>query len=134
MEAGERRAVEIARTAAGVLPEVEGRALRVRRLDRPGEYYLVLLHGKAVAAVDVDRGETLSWAETGHSHLAVGEDEARALAGLGPVADAELVWRSSAESRSPLYPIWAVRAAGATVYVDQQGGVWPELHPGGRGG
>jgi hypothetical protein len=128
------RALEIARTATGVEPEVEGRALRVRRLDRPGEYYLVLFDGKAVAAIDVDRGEALSWAATEGTHLTVDQDEARRLADADATADAELVWRSSAESRSPLYPIWAVRPGATTVYVDQQGGVHEELHPAGRGG
>ena len=134
MEAGERRALEIARAATGAAPEAEGRALRVRRLDRPDEYYLVLLEGAAVAAVDVSRGETLSWAATERPHLAVDEDDARRLAGAEPAAQAELVWRSSAESRSPLYPLWAVSLGDTTLYVDQQGGVWPELHPEGRGG
>ena len=134
MGAGERRALEIARAAAGVASDVEGRALRVRRLDRPGGYYLVLLDGEAVAAVDAERGETLSWAAAERPHLAVDEDGARRLAGAGPAAEAELVWRSSAESRSPLYPVWAVRVGDSTVYVDQQGGVWQELHPAGPGG
>jgi hypothetical protein len=133
VEAGEK-ALEIARAATGVAPAVEGRALRVRRLDRPGEYYLVVLDGEAVAAVDVDRGETLSWAATERRHLAVEEDDARRLAAAGPTAQAELVWRSSAESRSPLYPIWAVSLGDSTVYVDQEGGVWQELRPAGRGG
>jgi hypothetical protein len=128
------RAIEIARAAAGVESEVEGRALRVRRLDRPAEYYLVVFDGEAVAAVDVDRGEALSWAATEGAHLTVDQDEARRLAGANTGAEAELVWRSSAESRSPLYPIWAVFLGHRTVYVDQQGGVWQELHPAGRGG
>jgi hypothetical protein len=128
------RALEVARAATGVKPEVEGSALRVRRLDRPAEYYLVLFDGEAVAAVDVDRGEVLSWAATRGVHLAVDEGEARRLAGADAAAEAELVWRSSAESRSPLYPIWAVRRGDTTVYVDQQGGVRSELNPPGRGG
>ena len=128
------RAVEIARAATGVEPGVEGRALRVRRLDVPGEYYLVLFDGEAVAAVDVDRGEALGWAEAEGVHLTVDEDDARTLAGADAAAEAELVWQSAAESRSPLYPIWAVRRRDTTVYVDQQRGVWSELHPAGRGG
>ena len=134
MADGESRALEIARAAAGVAPDVEGRALPVRRLDRPGGYYLVLLDGEAVAAVDVDRGEAMSWAVAERPHLAVDEDEARRLAGAGPAAQVELVWRSSAESRSPLYPIWALQLGDTTVYVDQQGGVSEELHAAGPGG
>lgn len=128
------RALELARAATGVEPEVGGRALRVRRLDRPDAYYLVTFDGKAVAAVDVDRGEVLGWAATEGTHLTVDENEARKLAGADGAAEAELVWRSSAESRSPLYPIWAVRRGDTTVYVDQQGGVSNEIHPPGRGG
>jgi hypothetical protein len=128
------RALEIARAATGVGPEVEARALRVRRLDRPAEYYLVVFDHKAVAAVDVDRGEALSWAATEGRHLTVDEDDARRRAGADSSAAAELVWSSSAESHSPLYPIWAVTLGDTTVYVDQQGGVQQELHPAGRGG
>lgn len=128
------RALEIARAATGVEPGVEGLAFRVRRLDRTDQYYLVVFDGEAVAAVDVDRGEALSWATTEGTHFPVDENEARKLAGADVAAEAELVWRSSAESRSPLYPIWAVRRGDTTVYVDQQGGVSNELHPPGRGG
>jgi hypothetical protein len=134
LEDSRRRAIEIAQAATGVAAETEGRTLRVRRLDRAGEYYLVTFEGEAVAAVDVDQGETISWAAVERPHLAVDEDEARRLAGAEPGAQAELVWCSSAESRSPLYPIWAVSLGDKTVYVDQQGGVWQELHPAGRGG
>ena len=129
------RAVELARAAAGVGPAVEGRALRVRRLDRPGtQYYLVLLGEEAVAAVDVDGGAVLSWAAVSGLHLVVDEDEARQLAGARDLTQPQLVWRSSAESRSPLYPLWEVRLGESSVYVDQQRSVWPELHPAGRGG
>ncbi len=133
--ASAERALDIAREAAGLGPDAEGLALPVRALDRPGgEYYLVLFEGKAVAAVDLDRGEALSWAATSRPHLAVDAAEARRLAGLGAEAAAQLVWRSSAESRSPLYPLWEVRLGDSVAYVDQQRGVWPELHPAGRGG
>jgi len=134
LRGGERRALELARASAGAAPDVDGRALRVRRLDRPGGYYLVLLEGEDIAAVDVDRGETMSWAPVDQPHLEVDEDRARRLAGADSAAEAELVWRSSAESRSPLYPIWAVLVGDITVYVDQQGGVSRELHPAGPGG
>ena len=128
------RALEIAREATGVGPEVEGRVLRVSRLDGAPAYYLVLFDGRAVAAVDAESGETLSWAAAEGTHLTVDEDEARRLAGADRAAEAELVWRSSAETRSPLYPLWAVRRGDTTVYVDQQGGVSPEIHPAGHGG
>jgi len=133
MEAAER-ALELAREAIDVPPGVEGRALPVRRLDRPGEYYLVVFEGQAVAAVDPGRGETLSWAVTRGRHLAIDENEARRLARAGAGAETELVWRASAVSRSPLYPVWEVRGGDTTVYVDQQGGVSEELRPTGRGG
>jgi len=128
------RALEIARAATGVGPEAEGRVLRVARLDRAAAYYLVLFAGRAVAAVDADSGETLSWAAAESTHLTIDEDEARRLAGADAAASAELVWRSSAETRSPLYPLWAVRRGDTTVYVDLQGEVSQELHPAGHGG
>lgn len=61
-------------------------------------------------------------------------DRARALAGAGPADDAELVWMPSQASRSPLYPLWRVRAAGAWRYVRQQGQVFDTLAPAGPGG
>ena len=61
-----------------------------------------------------------------------GED-ARARAGRAGAA-VRLVWRPSRASRSPLYPIWEVKAGSDLVYVDMTGRVWQDLEAGGRGG
>ena len=138
-EPGEQ-AVRLARAAAGLEGAVEGRAFRVRRLDRPGTFYYLTLLGTeaepvAIAAVDLERGETLTWAELrGGRHLRLDGEDAIRRAGLEPDATAELVWRSSAASRSPLYPLWEVRGDDRVVYVDHAGTVWDELTPGPRGG
>jgi hypothetical protein len=118
------------RAAVGVVSGVAGRAWPVRRLDRSGEtYYLVVLGEErasvAVGTVDAATGEVGSSARLpGHGpHLEVDEVRARALASAGETAGAELVWRPSAVSKSPLYPVWEVTLPSGTAYVDQAGSV-----------
>jgi hypothetical protein len=133
MRPGER-ALQIARTAIGAEASSTDRAFRVRRLDRPGsDYYLVLLD-RALAAVDIAQELVMSWAKTSTPRLAVDESTARSLAALGPEASAQLVWRSSSASRSPLYPFWEVTQHDHVLYVDQQQRVWHELESNRRGG
>ena len=133
------QAIERARAETGV--PAPARAWRVRRLDRAGDaYYLVVLGTEeaalAVATVGAAAGELRSRARlpgTG-AHSLCDAGEAIARAGLGTPAQAELVWRPCRASRSPLDPLWEVQAAGSTVFVDQRGGVWPALEPAGPGG
>jgi Disulfide bond isomerase protein N-terminus len=130
-----------ARTVAHLDSSTPGCAQFVRRLDRPGGgYYLVVLGRRgasvAVVALEADAGRVLSWAAlpgTGE-HLPVAQDDAIARAHLDGPADAELVWKISAASRSPLYPLWEVRAGGRILYVDQSGKTWDRLEAPGHGG
>ncbi len=131
--------VALGRATVGVAADVPGQAWLVRRLDRVGAYYLVLLGPPeahvAIVAIDSDSRETLEWARlSGKMPHLTSKSEALARAHLGSSADAELVWRASAPSRSPLYPLWEVRSGRSVVYIDQQGKLWQNLAPAGRGG
>lgn len=96
-------------------------------------YYLVVL-GEERAPVAVgtvnratgDVGSSARLAGLG-PHLEVDAALARTLAGAPEKARAELVWRPSAASRSPLYPVWEVELPSGPVYVDQAGSVRHDL-------
>jgi hypothetical protein len=124
----EDEAVARVRTAVGAANGVAGRVWPVRRLDRPGEmYYLVVLGDDdasiAVGTVNVVTGDVGSSAHLpGRGpHLEVDAGRARTLAGAGEKAGAELVWQPSLVSKSPLYPVWEVALPSGPVYVDQAG-------------
>jgi hypothetical protein len=92
-------------------------------------YYLVVLgdDGAAVAvgtvsAVTGDVGSSAHLPGRG-PHIEIDAVRARALAGAGEKAVAELVWRPSLVSKSPLYPVWEVALPSGPVYVDQTGSV-----------
>jgi hypothetical protein len=127
-------AVSRAREAAGVEEGVPGRAFHVRRLDRMGDAYYLVVFGEegaavAVATVGAASGEVGSSAElhgTG-PHLEVDEARARELAGGGDDAATELVWRPSVVTKSALYPVWQVWLPDGLVYVSQSGEVTTEL-------
>jgi hypothetical protein len=133
-------AVEQARTTLGLDASVTAVAWPVERLDEPGSSYYLVLFGRpdatrAVAAVDATNGDVISSARLPGRvpHLPVSEKEAAERAGLTE-AVARLVWQPSRQSRSLLYPLWEVRQESRIAYVDQQGGTWPRLEPGGAGG
>jgi hypothetical protein len=88
-----------------------------------------------VAAFD-DRGAPTTSARLPgrEKHMPFTESEVRRLAGLGEDAKVRLVWEPSAQSRSPLYPVWEVRGPGRTMYVDQHGRIWERMEPAGPGG
>ena len=116
------------------------RAALVSRRDPPGgAYYLVVVGdpGAAlgVAAVDASSGEVTQWATLPGAvpHQVLDRDAAVERAGASALR-AELVWRSSPASRSPLYPLWEIDTGDEVVYVDHAGQVWPSLEPGARGG
>jgi hypothetical protein len=140
-EISPEQAIERARQALGVAESVSGVALRVERLDTPGEaYFLVLLFGRTgehgVAAIDARTGSVSETAElSGNApQLMVNEKQAIAAARLHGVVSARLVWRPSRASRSLLYPIWECTSAMQRRYVDQQGQVWDNLPSSGWGG
>jgi hypothetical protein len=123
-------AVARVRAAVSAADGVAGHAWPVRRLDRPGEtYYLVVLGDEhasvAVGTVSAATGEVGSSAHLpgAGAHLAIDAERAKALAGADEAARAELVWRPSLVSKSPLYPVWEVTLPTGAVYVDQAGSV-----------
>ena len=128
----EDNAVARVRAAVDAPNGTADRAWPVRRLDRRGEtYYLVVLGDAdssfAVGTVNPATGDVGSSARLsgGSPHLEVDAAQARALAGAGETAGAELVWRPSPMSKSPLYPFWEVELPDGPVYVDQAGSVRP---------
>lgn len=135
-------AIASARSGLGLDPRAGARAWHVRRLDRDGAAYYLVVFGEedaavAVATVDAAAGRVESSARLpgGGPHLVVGRARALELAGLGAASRAELVWRPCRASYSPLYPLWEVTGAGgARRFVDQQGGVWPSPGEAGPGG
>ena len=90
-------AVRLTRTTVGAGEDVPARADVVRRLDRPGEYALVVLGAPDrpgwLAAVDPAADDVMTWAAVERAEATV------------PPGDGELVWAPSAGSRSPLYPL-----------------------------
>ena len=117
------------------------RAFLVRRIDPPGgAYYLVVLGAPSaalgIAVVDAASGEVTEWATlpgaTPHSLL--DREAAIQRTGASSARRAELVWRSSPASRSPLYPFWEIDTGDKVVYVDHAGRVWSSLEAGARGG
>jgi hypothetical protein len=117
-------AVALARRAVGSPADgLPAEAVVVRRLDRDAEYVLVSLGlpGEPgwVAAVDPAAG-VMSWAAN-HSGSTVPSRPA------GLTGDAMLVWRPSAQSRSPLYPLLRVVGPEGEVFVDLDGRTYGSL-------
>jgi hypothetical protein len=130
-----------ARATLGIAASVVAHAWLVRRLDRQGEMYYLVVFGEphasvAVAAISATSGEVSTSAHLPGTepHLRVDKQQALELAGLGSNAHADLVWRPCRASRSPLYPLWEARVGGKSVYVDQQRLILQELEAAGPGG
>jgi hypothetical protein len=128
-------AVAIARTALGLDAAALARAWPVARM-RPGENAFTLVvfgppeRASAIAAIDAVSGAVLESARLpGHGpHTLLGADGAIQRAGFAPGAEALLLWDPSPASRSRFYPLWQLRDAGRTVWVDSvRGLVWPTL-------
>jgi hypothetical protein len=118
-------AIELARQAVGAGRNVPASAVTVRRLDRPDAEYVLVQLGEPrtagwIAAVDVKSRDVMSWAAnpsgapttptppTGHR-------------------EAEFVWRPSAVSRSPLYPLLRITTEDGQRFVDLAGRTYIEL-------
>lgn len=134
-------AVARALAELGSATETTAQTWLVERLDRTDDrYYLVVLYAAespvAVAAIGAIQGELRSAARLGGggAPIALSADQALARAGATQDAKADLVWRPCRASLSPLYPLWRVRMAAGTRYVDQQGAVLQSLEPAGPGG
>ena len=124
-------AIALARATVGAADDVPALPFPVRRLDRDAEYVLVQLgHPGApgwVAAIDPAQGEVMTWAanpsgeSTAPTRSASGRDR-----GQG-----EWVWRPSAHSRSPLYPLLHITTEKEELFIDLAGAVYdtlPEAH------
>jgi hypothetical protein len=137
-----REAIDLARGRLGLKPGIRASAFTVLRIDpaADGVYYL-LVFGEpeaavAVAAVDVATRNVTTWATLPGTapHTLIDGETASRHAGLPGKSRAQLVWKSSPGSRSPLYPLWQISTEEETVYVDQQGRVWQSLESPTRGG
>jgi hypothetical protein len=117
-------AADLARAAVGAADDVPVETLPVRRLDRDASYVLVRL-GRAgepgwIAAVDPGTADVMTWAGNasgGSTVPAVDPGE------MGMDAERELVWRPSAQSRSPLYPLLRWVTSEGERFVDLSGTV-----------
>ena len=110
-----------------------GQAWYVRRLDAEPAYFLVHV-AERVACIDAIHGDLLVAATSSHSPLSVGREQALTVAGFDAVQTAELVWKPCAASMSQFYPLWLVADAEHSLFIDQNGQIWPTLpakRPGG---
>jgi hypothetical protein len=136
-------AITSARRVLGIDSGQPVHAWDVVRL-RSGEPFFLVVFGEpentsGVATVDPKTGEVLESARLpGHaSHNVMRAEEAIKRAGFPANAETQLVWEPTPVSRSPFYPLWQIRSAGQTVWVDGvRGDVWDTLSPRetGRGG
>ena len=120
-------AIALARATVGAADDVPAVFFRVRRLDRDAEYVLVQLGhpGKPgwLAAIDPAQDEVMTWAAnpSGESTAPTRSDSDRS------GGEVEWVWRPSAYSRSPLYPILRITTETGELFVDLAGAVYDTL-------
>lgn len=126
------QAVAQARRLLGLPATAHGEAWHVRRLNAAGAYFLAHVDGR-VACIDATSGALMASASSAHAPVALTREAARALAGVGPDATAELVWMPCAATLSMFDPLWAVARGAATAFVDQRGRLWPALAAAGPG-
>jgi hypothetical protein len=135
------QAIAIARAKIHADAAVPARAWQVRRLDRVGESYYLVVFGDehsstGVVAVGAAQGEIQTWASLPGQgpHLRLDSAAAIQRAGLADATSAQMVWKPCRATRSPLYPLWEIQGITKTVYLDQQGTLWSELPSAGPGG
>jgi len=134
-------AIDVARERLGLRPGICASASPVLRIDPPDGIYYLVVFGEpeaavAVAAIDSATGEVISCATLPGTapHILIDAEAASRRAGLRGRSRARLVWRSCPGSRSLLYPLWQISTNRDTIYVDQQGRIWPSLESRTRGG
>jgi len=128
-------AVASARGKLGLDAQEPARTWSVASIEAGASGFVLVVFGSAqrasaVAAVDPVSGEVLEAARLPgrESHTPISADEAMSRAGVGSQAQARLVWGPSPASRSRFYPIWELRTAERTVWVDSvRGVVWDTL-------
>jgi hypothetical protein len=114
------------------------------RSQKVPSYYLVpfVRNGRIFVIVEVNAevGEfaaAFDGSENGlDKYPFVSSDEAleivrKAIENVGPLENPKLVWKPCEQSWEPVYPFWAVKADGKTVYVGQDGQLYEELTWGG---
>ena len=133
-ELTEAEGIDAARERLGLESGTPARGFRVARPDSSGRAYYLIVFGEpeaalGIAAVDIATREVAEWATLAGTgpHTLIDAATAIRRAGGSAGSRAELIWRSSPASRSPLYPLWRVVTHETTVNVDQQGTVWPSL-------
>ena len=123
-------AVALVRAAVGAPPEAAARTFGVRRLDRDASYVLVQLGSPGqpgwVAAVDPGAGDVMTWAANPSGRSSVPTVPTTGFEPVG-TGENELVWRPSAASRSPLYPLLRMVTAAGEVFLDLNGTEHHEL-------
>ena len=140
-DVAETEAIARARERLELSDRTPALAFLVSRRDPPlGAYYLVVLGDPSaalgIAAVDTASGEVTQWATLSDAatHPLLDREAAIQRTGASSARRAELVWRSSPASRSPLYPLWEIDTGDKVVYIDHAGRVWPSLESDARGG
>jgi hypothetical protein len=134
-------AITNARRFLGLDSGQPARAWEVARL-RSDDPFLLVVFGdpestSGVATVDPESGDVLDGARLpgSGSHHVMSAGEAVRRAGFPANSETQLVWESTPVSRSPFYPLWQIRSAGHTVWVDGvRGDVWETLAPRDRRG
>jgi hypothetical protein len=114
------------------------------RSQKVPSYYLVpfVRNGRIFVIVEVNAevGEFAAAFDGSENGLVkypfVSSDEAleivrKAIENVGPLENPKLVWKPCEQSWEPVYPFWAVKADGKTVYVGQDGQLYEELTWGG---
>jgi hypothetical protein len=128
-------AVASARRALGIDSREPVQTWSVAPLHSGSPEYVLVVFGAAeraiaIATVDANAGEVLESARLPGrgAHAPMSAAEAIRRTGLGQQAEARLVWSPSAASRSRFYPLWEIKGADRTIWVDSIGGeVWRTL-------
>lgn len=128
-------AIASARRALKVDDSVPARAWFVQRLDNPEKSYYLVVFGRekassGLAVVDSNTGEVSNSARLPGTtaHLTVTAEQALSFVREKNEAMIDLVWKPCAVTRSPFYPLWRIRTASETIYVDQQGNPRTDLN------
>lgn len=120
-------AIALARATVGAADDVPAVPFPVRRLDRDAEYVLVQLGHPGepgwVAAVDPAQDEVMTWAAnpSGESTAPTRSASDRHRGQF------EWVWRPSAHSRSPLYPLLHITTETGELFIDLAGAGYDTL-------
>ncbi len=131
----------VAAAALGLSASEPAQIWLVNRI-KPGlpGYFLVVFGapGAALGLAAVDRATGAVFAKArlpgrGPHHLLSAED-ARRIAGIGADAEATLMWDPVPASASPFYPLWRLRDADRTVWVESVTGTVSHTLEGKTGG